>query len=51
MNNLQSINAQLINEGVTQSKRLEKLNEVAIMQSKTLINSNQKALNDLKELQ
>lgn len=51
LNNLQSINAQLINEGITQSKRLEKLNEVAIMQSKTLINSNQKALNDLKELQ
>src|SRR5690606_29339260 len=36
LSNLESINAQLVDEGFSQSHRLEKLNKVAIKQMKSL---------------
>src|SRR5690606_18216816 len=39
LSNLESINALLIQQGVTQSERLVQLNKVAIMQMKSLIES------------
>lgn len=40
LSNLESINALLIRDGLTQSERLEKLNKVAIEQMKSLISHN-----------
>ncbi len=39
LSNLESINAVLINQGLSQSERLKQLNQVAITQMKSLINS------------
>jgi len=46
LSNLESINAMLIQQGMIQIERLSKLNEIAIYQMKSLINSN--VLNKLK---
>ena len=42
--NLENINSIYINEGVKQSERLIKLNEIAISQMKILIETNKKLL-------
>lgn len=44
LSNLENLNAQFIKEGLSQSKRLLKLNETAISQIKILIQSNSKLL-------
>lgn len=44
LSNLESINAVLINQGLSQSDRLKKLNQIAIAQMKSLVN-NQKIKN------
>ena len=41
MTNLESINSVLIKQNLSQSKRLKKLNEIAILQMKSLVGSNQ----------
>lgn len=46
LSNLESINAMLIQQEMIQTERLLKLNEIAIYQMKSLINSN--VLNKLK---
>lgn len=51
MNNLQTINAQMLHQGVAESNRLRELNRIAIEQQEILIKNNQKALQDLKRLQ
>ena len=49
MSNLESINAELIRQGVSQEERLIKLNEIAIIQSKSLIgNSSVEGIGKLK---
>ncbi len=44
LSNLESLNAHFINEGLSQSQRLEKLNSIAISQLKILSNQNTKHL-------
>lgn len=39
LSNLESINAVLIRQGLSQSERLEQLNHIAITQMKSLINN------------
>lgn len=39
LSNLENVNAELINQGMEQSKRLERLNEIAKKQFQTLQNS------------
>jgi hypothetical protein len=39
LSNIESINAMLINQGLKESKRLEQLNELAIIQMKSLLNN------------
>jgi len=39
LSNLESINALLINQEISQQKRLEKLNEIAISQMESLISN------------
>ena len=46
LNNLESINAELIKENTPQSERLEKLNNIAIHQMELLVNN--KTLGNLK---
>lgn len=46
LSNLESINAMLIQQGISQNERLMKLNEIGINQMKSLIQSN--VLNKLK---
>ena len=46
LSNLESINAMLIQQGISQSERLQKLNALAISQMQSLLNNN--ALNKLK---
>ncbi len=43
--NLENINAVFINDGLTQSERLQKLNQIAISQMKILLEYNNKLLN------
>ncbi|MGT2926904.1 KilA-N domain-containing protein [Streptococcus cuniculipharyngis] len=50
LNNLQNLNAEMIKQGIERQVRLEQLNRIAIQQLKTLTNSNQKALKELKKL-
>lgn len=50
LSNLESLNSVLINDGVEQSKRLEKLNKIAISQMKVLIdNKDENLVIDSKE--
>ena len=44
MSNLENVNAVLINDQLSQSERLEKLNEIAISQMKVLSRTNEKYL-------
>lgn len=44
LSNLESLNAALINDGLGQSQRLEKLNKIAISQMKILIDDGDKYL-------
>lgn len=39
LSNLESINAVLIHQGISQAQRLEQLNRIAIMQMKSLLGS------------
>lgn len=47
LSNLESLNAEYIKEGLSQKKRLEKLNKVAIVQMKSLLGT--KSLDELQE--
>lgn len=49
--NLESINALLINDGLPQSERLHRLNQVAIFQLQTLWKESIKSVENLKKLQ
>lgn len=40
LSNLESINAVLIHQGITQSQRLKQLNKIAITQMKSLLGNN-----------
>ena len=44
LSNMENLNAVFINEGLTQSERLEKLNKIAIQQMKVLENVDDKRL-------
>lgn len=46
LSNLESINAVLINQGLTQPERLKQLNQIAITQMKSLVRTGLKRLND-----
>lgn len=46
--NIESMNAEFIRMGLTQSDRLKRLNEIAIRQMKTLTTANTRALEDSK---
>ena len=46
--NIESMNAEFIHMGLTQSDRLKRLNEIAIRQMKTLTKANTRALEDSK---
>lgn len=46
LSNLESINAVLINQGLSQSERLKQLNQIAITQMKSLVRTGLKELND-----
>ncbi len=49
LSNMESINALLIQQGIPSNKRILQLNQVAIMQMKSLLNSNSsKYLNGMK---
>ena len=50
LNNLQSLNAEMIKQGLSQSNRLTELNRIAKEQLEVLYKNNQKALNNLKRL-
>ena len=47
LSNMESINAVLIQQGISQNERLQQLNKIAITQMKSLLNS--KTLKKLKE--
>ena len=49
--NLETMNAELIREGVSQSDRLFRLNQIAIYQMKSLLRNNPKSIQQLKRLQ
>jgi hypothetical protein len=46
LSNLESINAVLINQGLSQSERLKQLNQIAITQMKSLVRTGLKGLRD-----
>ena len=50
LNNLQSLNAEMIKQGLSQSNRLTELNRIAKEQLDVLYKNNQKALDNLKRL-
>lgn len=50
LNNLQSLNAEMIKQGLSQSNRLTELNRIAKEQLDVLYKNNQKALDSLKRL-
>lgn len=50
LNNLQSLNAEMIKQGLSQSNRLTELNRIAKEQLEVLYKNNQKALDNLKHL-
>ena len=50
LNNLQSLNAEMIKQGLSQSNRLTELNRIAKEQLEVLYKNNQKALDHLKRL-
>ncbi|QTU82873.1 KilA-N domain-containing protein [Carnobacteriaceae bacterium zg-C25] len=50
MNNLQTLNAEMIKNNIPSSKRLESLNKIALEQLSILQKNNQKALQQLKQL-
>lgn len=50
LNNLQSLNAEMIKQGISQSNRLTELNRIAKEQLEVLYKNNQKALDNLKRL-
>lgn len=50
LNNLQSLNAEMIKQGLSQSNRLTELNRIAKEQLEVLCKNNQKALDNLKRL-
>ena len=50
LNNLQSLNAEMIKHGISQSNRLTELNRIAKEQLEVLYKNNQKALDNLKRL-
>lgn len=50
MNNLQTINAEMLRQGIPVDKRLIELNRIALEQQQILSKNNQKALRDLKNL-
>ena len=50
LNNLQSLNAEMIKQGLSQSNRLTELNRIAKEQLEVLYKNNQKALDNLKRL-
>ncbi|MCI7195533.1 MAG: DNA-binding protein, partial [Acidaminococcus fermentans] len=49
--NLETMNAELIREGIPQSERLYKLNQIAIYQMESLLRNNPKSVQQLKRLQ
>lgn len=51
MNNIQSINAELVKNNVSSQERLKTLNEIARHQMQVFIKNNPKALEDIKRLQ
>ena len=51
MNNLQTINAEMLRQGLPVATRLRELNRIALEQQSILAKNNQKALRDLKRLQ
>lgn len=50
LNNLQSLNAEMIKQGLSQSNRLTELNRIVKEQLEVLYKNNQKALDNLKRL-
>ena len=50
LNNLQSLNAEMIKQGLSQSNRLTELNRIAKEELEVLYKNNQKALDNLKRL-
>ena len=50
LNNLQSLNAEMIKQGLSQSNRLTELNRIAKEQLEVLYKNNQKALDNLKRI-
>ena len=50
LNNLRSLNAEMIKQGLSQSNRLTELNRIAKEQLEVLYKNNQKALDNLKRL-
>lgn len=50
LNNLQTINAELLRKKLPSSERLAELNRIALKQQQILLKNNQKALNELKKL-
>lgn len=50
LNNLQSLNAEMIKQGLSQSNRLTELNRIAKEQLEVLYKNNQKAMDNLKRL-
>lgn len=51
MNNIQTINAEMINNNLPSHERLESLNKIALNQMKLFKKNNPKALEDIKKLQ
>lgn len=49
--NLETMNAELIREGIPQADRLYKLNQIAIYQMESLLRNNPKSVQRLKRLQ
>lgn len=50
LSNLENMNAELIREGMAQSERLYRLNQIAIYQMKSLLQSSTRSIQRLKEL-
>ena len=51
LTNLENLNSVFINDGLSQSERLERLNKIAISQIKILAESNIKLLNQSKKIE
>ena len=49
--NLENLNSVFINDGLTQSERLSRLNKIAISQIKILTESNKKYLENINQIQ